>query len=81
MSLSNVRSNEPLYIVIVREKNAQQLLQSWAKSLNVQVSIDANRMKIYDLRTLHLFQLNWKTSWENVSVWDCWLKRHVYHHN
>jgi|LakMenEpi03Aug12_release.lakeMendotaPanAssembly.Ray.scaffolds.fasta_scaffold612801_3 hypothetical protein len=78
MSTISARSVEPLYIIIVREKNGQQLLQQWAKTQSVNVSIDTNRMKVFDARAFHLFQLNWAHSWENVTIWDCWLRRHIY---
>ena len=77
MSTSSYRSVEPLYIVIVRDKNATQLLQQWAKNLGVQVGITDNRMKIYDVRTFNLFQLHWDHSWDSVTIWDCWTRRHI----
>jgi hypothetical protein len=77
MSISHYRNAEPLFLVIVRESNAQQLLQQWAKTANVQVSIDNNRMKIFDSRTFDLFHIGWPNSWNNVTIWDYWLKRHV----
>jgi hypothetical protein len=77
MTISNFRSNEALYIVIVRDKNAEQLLKQWAKSANVQVSIDSNRMKIFEQRSLSLFQIQWQHDWEQVTIWDCWNRRHL----
>lgn len=77
MSTSNYRAAEALYIIIVRDKNAEQLLKQWAKSANVQVSIDANRMKVFEQRSLSLFQIQWPHDWEQVTIWDCWNKRHI----
>ena len=77
MTISNFRSNEALYIVIVRDKNAEQLLKQWAKSANVQVSIDSNRMKVFEQRSLSLFQMQWQHDWEQVTIWDCWNRRHL----
>ena len=77
MTISNFRSNEALYIVIVRDKNAEQLLKQWAKSANVQVSIDSNRMKIFEQRSLSLFQIQWQHDWEQVTIWDCWNRKHM----
>jgi hypothetical protein len=77
MSITNYRASEPLYIIIIREKNAEQALKVWAKTANVQVQIDTNRMKLFDQRTLNLFQLNWSGAWDNVTIWDCWNKRHI----
>lgn len=77
MSIKNFRSNEALYLVIVRDKNAEQLLRSWASEQNVQVSVESNRMKLFEQRGLTLFQMNWAHSWNNVTIWDCWNKRHI----
>ena len=77
MSTVFYRSAEPLYLVIVREPNAQQMLQQWAKSSNVQVSIDNNRMKLFESRVYQLFNITWPNSWDNVIIWDYWNKRHI----
>jgi hypothetical protein len=77
MSITNYRASEPLYFIIIREKIAEQALKVWAKTANVQVQIDTNRMKLFDQRTLNLFQLNWSGAWDNVTIWDCWNKRHI----
>jgi hypothetical protein len=77
MSISNFRAQEALYIVILRDKNAEQLLKQWAKDSNVQVSIENNRMKIFEQRGLSVFHLNWSHEWDNVTIWDCWNKRHI----
>jgi len=78
MTISNFRATEPLYIVIVRDRNAEQLLKNWARAANAQVTIESNRMKIFEQRSLSLFQMNWPGDWESVTIWDCWNKRHVY---
>jgi len=77
MTISNFRASEPLYIVIVREKNAEQLLREWARAANAQVSIETNRMKIFENRSLSLFQMHWSHGYENVTIWDAWNKRHI----
>lgn len=77
MTISNFRATEPLYIVIVREKNAEQSLRDWARGANVQVTIETNRMKIFETRTLNHFQMHWNGDWTQVLIWDCWNKRHI----
>lgn len=77
MTISVHRGQEPLYIVIVRDKNAEQLLKQWSKSANVHVSIDSNRMKLFEQRGLSLFHMQWKHNWSNVTIWDCWNKKHI----
>lgn len=78
MTISNFRATEPLYIVILREKNAEQRLRDWAKTNNVQVALESNRMKLFEHRALNLFQLSWSGNWDMVTIWDCWNKRHIY---
>ena len=63
--------------MIVRDKDAEQLLRDWAREQNVQVSVENNRMKLFEQRGLTLFQMNWMHSWSNVTIWDCWNKRHI----
>lgn len=77
MTISNFRAAEPLYLVIVREKNAEQLLRDWARSANCHVTIESNRMKIFEHRSLSAFQMSWTHGYANVTVWDAWNKRHI----
>lgn len=77
MSVKNFRSNEAMYLVIVRDKNAEQLLKEWARKQNVQATIENNRMKLFESRGLTLFQMHWNHDWANVTIWDCWHRRHI----
>ena len=77
MTISNFRATEPLYLVIVREKNAEQLLRNWAREANCQVTIETNRMKIFENRSLSIFQMTWTHGYANVAIWDTWNKRHI----
>lgn len=77
MTISNFRASEALYVVIVREKNAEQLLKDWARSANAQVTIETNRMRIFEQRSLSLFRMQWNHGFDNVTVWDAWNKRHI----
>jgi len=77
MTISNFRASEPLYIVIVREKNAEQLLKEWARSANAHVTIETNRMKMFESRSLNLFQMTWTHGYDSVTIWDAWNKRHI----
>ena len=66
-----------MYIVIVRDKNAEQQLKTWAREANAQVTIESNRMKIFEHRSLSMFQMSWSQGWDNVVIWDTWNKRHI----
>lgn len=78
MTISNFRATEPLYLVIIRDRNAEQLLKDWARSANAQVKIEGNRMQLFEQRTFDLFQMNWNGEWNTVTIWDCWNRRHIY---
>ena len=77
MSISNFRASEALYLVIVRDKDAEQQLKTWAREHRAQVSIENNRMKIFEQRSLSLFQINWPHDWNNVTIWDYWKREHI----
>jgi len=77
MTIPNYRASEALYLIIVRDKNAEQLLKDWARGSNVHVSIENNRMKLFEQRGLTLFQMNWSHDWKNVTIWDCWKRQHI----
>lgn len=64
-------------MVIVRDRNAEKLLKDWARAGNFQVTVDNNRMKIYEARTLAMFQVGWTHNWSNVTIWDYWNRRHL----
>ena len=66
-----------MYIVIVRDKNAEQQLKTWAREANCQVTIESNRMKIFEQRSLSMLQMSWSHGWDNVVIWDTWNKRHI----
>lgn len=77
MTISNYRNSEPLYLVIVKVAGAESALKAWAKQHGCQVQIDGNRMRIFDNRSWVMFQTQWPGSWESVTIWDYWNKRHV----
>jgi hypothetical protein len=79
MSNAYARATEALYIVIVRDKTAEQQLKQWAKNHpRAQASVESNRMKLYDPYSLSLFQVYWNGNWSAVTIWDCWNKRHIH---
>ena len=78
MSLSNYRTTDPLFTVVYRDPNARDRLIKWAaSSKSVQARVDDNRMHIFDHNTLSLFIVTWAHSWDNVIIWDPWVKRHI----
>ena len=77
MTIPVYRASEALYLVIVRDRDAEQQLKEWARSVNAQVAIENNRMKLFEDRSLNLFTVSWKHDWNNVTIWDAWNKRHI----
>ena len=78
MSLPTYRSGEPLYIVILRDSTAREKLIKWTQSSrSIAARVDDNRMHIFDHNTLSLFIVTWTQSWDNLLIWDPWIKRHI----
>lgn len=77
MSIPRYRASEPLYMVIVRDQNAETLLKNWARDSKAQVVVENNRMKVYDDQSLSVFQITWTHASIPVLIWDCWNKRHI----
>jgi hypothetical protein len=78
MTLPILRSGEPLYIIIVRDSTANDKLSKWTKtSRSIAARVEDNRMHIFDHNTLSLFIVTWTHSWDNMVIWDPWLKRHI----
>ena len=80
MTISNYRAVEPLYIVILRNNNqAELLLRSWIKENQIEhANISGNRMMLHDQRAFEKFRVTWTHNFNAVTVWDTWLKRHIY---
>ena len=77
MTIRNTRATEALYLIIVRDKNAESLLRQWVDENNIYASVENNRMKIFEQRGLTLFQMKWTHNWNNVTIWDCWKRQHI----
>lgn len=78
MTLPNYRSAEPMYIIMVRSNQAEKMLRDWAQAAQCQVHIEGNRMRLFEQHSLDRFHLDWPHAWENVVIWDCWNRRHIY---
>jgi hypothetical protein len=79
MSITNFRAAEPLYIVILRNQQAENLLRSWVRENKVEhASVTGNRMMLHHQQAFENFRLTWAHDWDLVTVWDTWNKRHIY---
>jgi len=78
MTVPIFKNGDALYTVILRESDARNRLVKWStSSRSIQARVDENKMHIYDHNTLSLFIVTWTHGWDNVTVWDPWLKRHI----
>jgi len=77
MTIPTYRATEALYIVIVRDRDAECMLRDWARANHQQVAIENNRMRLFEDRSLNLFQMTWAHGYDSVTIWDAWNKRHI----
>ena len=78
MSTYNSKSGEALYVIILRDSQANTLLKNWANKNRQDVHLANNKMSLYNQNSLNLFQVTWNGGWGNVTIWDTWHKRHIY---
>ena len=79
MTLPVFKSTEPLYMVIDRTDEARTRFNKWmSTSRSIQAKAEDNRMMIFDHNTLMIFVVTWNFGWDNIMVWDTYLKRHIY---
>jgi len=77
--MSSPQYKEILYTVIFRNNDATNRFKKWiATSKSIQAKVENNRLHIFDHNTLNLFVVSWHHGWEDVMIWDCWTKRHIY---
>jgi hypothetical protein len=79
MTLPVFKNGDALYTVIMRDPEARSRFQKWTTtSRSIQARVDDNKLYIYDHNTLSLFIVTWAHNWDNILVWDCYSKRHIY---
>ena len=78
MSTYNSKSGEALYIIILRDSQANTLLKNWAAKNKQDVHLANNKMSLYSQNSLDLFQVTWNGGWGNIMIWDTWNRRHIY---
>lgn len=80
MTISSYRAVEPLYIVIIRNHpQAESILRNWVKDNKIDhVSVSGNRMMLHDQRAFEQFKVTWTHSLNSTTIWDTWLRRHIY---
>ena len=70
-------TTEPLYLIRVRHPDAEARLRTWGQDNRLRVDVEGPRMRLYSPNDLSRFRLTWPHDWAQVTIWDCWNKRHV----
>lgn len=80
MTIPSYRAVEPLYIVILRNTaQAETLFKAWAKTNRIEhAHVSGNRMMLHDQSSFERFRVTWEHSFDLVTVWDTWNRRHIY---
>ena len=79
MTITAYKSNTVLYIIALRDEDAKSKLTKWVNSRpTASARVEEHRLQIYDQNTLNLFVVTWAHSMNNITVWDCWNRRHIY---
>lgn len=79
MSTLNTRAVEPLYIVILRNQQAESLLRNWVRDNKIEhTTVNGNRLMIHHQNAFDRFLITWTHNWDLVTVWDTWNRRHIY---
>ena len=79
MTVPSYKSSTALYIIALRDTDANAKLTKWLKSKHhASAKVEEHRLQIYDQNTLNLFIVTWAHSVSNLTVWDCWNRRHIY---
>lgn len=80
MTIPNYRAVEPLYIVMLRNNTqAESMFRTWIKENRIEhANISGNRMMLHDQRAFEQFRVTWSHNMNSITVWDTWLRRHIY---
>lgn len=80
MTFPSIRTAEPLYIVILRNsQQAESILKSWVREHKIEhAQITGNKMMLHHQQAFDRFRMTWSHSWDSVTIWDTWNRRHIY---
>lgn len=79
MAIETFRAVEPLYIVILRNTQAENLLRSWVRDNKIEhANVNGNRMMLHHQQAFDRFLVTWDHNWDSITVWDTWNRRHIY---
>ena len=79
MSIPTYRAVEPLYIVMLRNNQAEHLFKNWIRNNQIEHAVvSGNRMMLHHQQAFDRLLVTWPHDWSAVTVWDTWHRRHIY---
>jgi hypothetical protein len=79
MSIPTYRAVEPLYIVMLRNNQAEPMFKTWIRKNQIEhASVSGNKMMLHHQQAFDRFLVTWAHEWNMITVWDTWNRRHIY---
>jgi hypothetical protein len=79
MSIPTYRAVEPLYIVMLRNTQAEPMFKTWIRKNQIEhASVTGNKMMLHHQQAFDRFLVTWTHEWNMITVWDTWNRRHIY---
>ena len=79
MSIPTYRAVEPLYIVMLRNNQAETMFKTWIRKHQIDhATVAGNRMMLHHQQAFDRFLVTWSHDWDSITVWDTWNRRHIY---
>jgi len=79
MSIPTYRAVEPLYIVMLRNTQAEPMFKTWIRKNQIEhATVAGNKMMLHHQQAFDRFLVTWTHEWNMITVWDTWNRRHIY---
>jgi hypothetical protein len=79
MSIPTYRAVEPLYIVMLRNTQAEPMFKTWIRKNQIEhATVTGNKMMLHHQQAFDRFLVTWTHEWNMITVWDTWNRRHIY---
>jgi phosphopantetheine adenylyltransferase len=79
MSIPTYRAVEPLYIVMLRNNQAEPMFKTWIRKNQIEhATVNGNKMMLHHQQAFDRFLVTWAHEWNMITVWDTWNRRHIY---
>ena len=80
MTITTTKTVEPLYILMLHNnKNAEAIFKEWIRINQIEhAQVSGHKMMLHDRQSFEKFKITWTYSTNMLTIWDTWLRRHVY---